>query len=186
MRGFQRWVWWPKWTPASRSWRRLNSGRAMVCVSFSGFAAAGRGLSPNRRTHGDVSPARPSPACGFECRAHRGFAASMQGARRRAYAGGRFDQECRPPPCAGRGHRRYACRSSRTASARSPRSSPGTQIALKSTPIRSGRSPRASVQQRQVIEIPRHPRAGDRDVDDLAAGVLDLGTRKRRRSASGR
>src|SRR5208282_920807 len=33
MRGFQRRVWWPKWTPASRSWRRVNSGIA-IGVSF--------------------------------------------------------------------------------------------------------------------------------------------------------
>jgi hypothetical protein len=29
MAGFQRRVWWPKWTPASSSWRRVNSGIAI-------------------------------------------------------------------------------------------------------------------------------------------------------------
>src|SRR6185437_13321908 len=42
MLGFQRRVWWPKWTPASSSWRRVNSGIAMgVCFPVSGCASAG-------------------------------------------------------------------------------------------------------------------------------------------------
>src|SRR6478752_4835323 len=32
--GFQRCVWWPKWTPASRSWRIDKSGNAMPCYPF--------------------------------------------------------------------------------------------------------------------------------------------------------
>src|SRR5215207_10202868 len=38
--GFQRWVWWPKWTPASSSWRIEKSGNAMPYDSFSGWTAA--------------------------------------------------------------------------------------------------------------------------------------------------
>src|SRR5271169_4794885 len=30
--GFQRWAWWPKWTPASNSWRMLKSGSDMVIL----------------------------------------------------------------------------------------------------------------------------------------------------------
>ncbi len=37
--GFQRCAWWPKWEPASSSWRMVKSGRAMVFV-LSGSSAA--------------------------------------------------------------------------------------------------------------------------------------------------
>jgi hypothetical protein len=33
--GFQRRVWWPKWTPASSNWRIVNVGMVMP-FSFSG------------------------------------------------------------------------------------------------------------------------------------------------------
>ena len=40
--GFQRWVWWPKWTPASRSWRIEISGSAMgLLYSFFRFCRRG-------------------------------------------------------------------------------------------------------------------------------------------------
>ncbi len=38
--------------------------------------------------------------------------------------------------------------------------------AMKARPRRRGKA----VEQRQIVEIPRHTRAGDRDVDDLAGG----------------
>ena len=30
--GFHRLVWWPKWTPASSSWRRVTAGMACLLV----------------------------------------------------------------------------------------------------------------------------------------------------------
>ena len=45
--GFQRRVWWPKWTPASRSWRMVNVGIAMGNVLF---RLLRRGRGPPMRT----------------------------------------------------------------------------------------------------------------------------------------
>src|SRR5687767_8062407 len=63
--GFQRRVWWPKWTPASRSWRMVKVGIAMGGLSFLRFEpprALCLGLAEDRNGHGGMSPRRADDA----------------------------------------------------------------------------------------------------------------------------
>ena len=61
MRGFQRRVWWPKCTPASRSWRRVNSGIAMGAGPFSRPVVPPRGCVLRHRNPGPGGMRRHVP-----------------------------------------------------------------------------------------------------------------------------
>ena len=57
MRGFQRWVWWPKWAPASINWCMLTTGVAIIFllpVATSGNREPSHGLKGRSGTgYGD-------------------------------------------------------------------------------------------------------------------------------------
>src|SRR5215471_4675251 len=51
--GFQRWAWWPKWTPASSSWRIEKSGSVIGVVS--GLSLRGHVSSSTHRRVGGTT-----------------------------------------------------------------------------------------------------------------------------------
>src|SRR5689334_4167475 len=56
IRGFQRWVWWPKWAPASSNCCMVTTGAA-IGISPSGYTSVGTcdpGSSPGHRYGGSA------------------------------------------------------------------------------------------------------------------------------------
>ncbi len=72
MRGFQRRVWWPKWTPASRSWRSVNSGIAMGAGPFKSSGCASAGVALRHRTRQGMPAGKGAPRVNYRCRGAAG------------------------------------------------------------------------------------------------------------------
>src|SRR3546814_552860 len=83
--GFQRCVWWPKWTPASSSWRIEKSGNAMPLCPFPVEPPQGEQHSLRECHRAEPSgflPDNPMPYV-WNGGAHTGDPAGMQGRGRK-------------------------------------------------------------------------------------------------------